>query len=148
AALARLLRRPPLEGVAGGIDRGLGVLDRGARHRGDPVLGRGIEHVEAAAVGGLAPLAADPEIGRNIGEQIFIHGTFPFLVARTSVFRLSRAAARMALGSCELRSYEAIARFTRSTIRSTVGSAMSSSTSAAGSGMCGVVIRTGGPSRS
>ena len=40
------------------------------------------------------------------------------------------------------------ARFTRSTIRSTLGSARSSRISAAGSGICGVVIRTGGASRS
>jgi hypothetical protein len=44
--------------------------------------------------------------------------------------------------------YACIERRTRSTMRSTVGSAMSSKMSAAGSGMCGVVIRTGGPSRS
>jgi hypothetical protein len=41
-----------------------------------------------------------------------------------------------------------IARFTRSTMRSTLGMAASSRTSAAGRGMCGVVMRTGGPSRS
>src|SRR5262249_59894522 len=46
------------------------------------------------------------------------------------------------------RHYACIERRTRSTMRSTVGSAMSSKMSAAGSGMCGVVIRTGGPSRS
>ena len=39
-------------------------------------------------------------------------------------------------------------RFTVSTMRGTVGSTMSSRLSAAGSGMCGVVMRTGGPSRS
>ena len=39
-------------------------------------------------------------------------------------------------------------RRTVSAIRSTVGSTASSSASAAGSGMCGVVMRTGGPSRS
>src|SRR5215831_9293951 len=44
--------------------------------------------------------------------------------------------------------YACIERRTRSTMRSTVGSAMSSKMSAAGSGICGVVIRTGGPSRS
>src|SRR5262249_45201981 len=44
--------------------------------------------------------------------------------------------------------HDCIARRTRSTIRSTVGSAMSSRMSAAGSGIRGVVIRTGGPSRS
>src|ERR1700757_2390918 len=38
-------------------------------------------------------------------------------------------------------------RLTVSAIRSTVGSTMSSRVSAAGSGMCGVVIRTAGPSR-
>ncbi len=36
----------------------------------------------------------------------------------------------------------------RSTMRSTVGRIASSRISAAGSGMCGVVIRTSGPSRS
>ena len=59
-------------GVAGGIDRGLGVLDGGARDRGDLVLGRRIDHVEAAAVGSLAPFAADPQIGRHVGEQIVV----------------------------------------------------------------------------
>ncbi len=37
---------------------------------------------------------------------------------------------------------------TVSTMRSTVGSTASSRMSAAGSGICGVVMRTGGPSRS
>ena len=71
-ALARLPAGPAREGIARGIDRGLGVLHGRARHRGDLVLGRGIENVEAAAVGGFAPLAADPEIGRNIGEKIVV----------------------------------------------------------------------------
>ncbi len=47
AALARLLRRPAVEGGARRIDRGLGVFDGGARHRGDLALGRRIDHVEA-----------------------------------------------------------------------------------------------------
>ena len=79
-----LLRGPAGEGVAGGIDRGLGVLDGRARHRGDLVLGRRIDHVEAAAVGGFAPLAADPQIGRDIGEKIVVHGTFPMIGAMSS----------------------------------------------------------------
>ena len=72
AALARLLRGPALERRARRIDRGLGVFHRGARDRGDLILGRRIDHVEAAAVGRLAPLAADPQVGRNIGEQIIV----------------------------------------------------------------------------
>jgi hypothetical protein len=109
-AIARLLRGPALEGCARGIDRRLGVVDRGARDRSDLVLGRRIKDIEAAAVGSLAPFAADPKIGRDIGQQIFVH----------------------VYGSCD---YAFIDRCTRSTMRSTVGSAMSSNMSAAGSGM-------------
>src|SRR5437588_758356 len=38
------------------------------------VLGRGIDHVETRAVGCLAPFAADPQIGRHVGEQVVVHG--------------------------------------------------------------------------
>ena len=134
AALARLLARPSREGGAGGVERGFGVLDRGARHRGDFVLGRRIDHVEAAAVGGFAPLAADPQIGRDVGEQIVVHGA---LSAAQVVFSVVDGSASQAM---------TVSR-TRSAMRA-VGSARSSRLSAAGSGICGVVIRTGGPSRS
>jgi hypothetical protein len=73
-ALARLAPGPAFERGLRGVDRGLGVLDARARHRGDDVLGRRIDNLEARIVGGLAPFAADPQLGRNIGEQIFIHG--------------------------------------------------------------------------
>ncbi len=73
AALARLFRRPAGERGLRRVERGLGVLDRGARDRGDLVLGRRIDHVEAAAVGGFPPLAADPQIGRHVGEEIVVH---------------------------------------------------------------------------
>src|SRR5215831_16746863 len=58
-----------------GIDRGLGVLHGCARDRGDRVLGGGVEDVEPAAVGGFAPFAADPEIGRNIGKEVVVSRT-------------------------------------------------------------------------
>src|SRR5262249_19152107 len=73
-ALARLASAPPFERLLRGVDSGFGILDAGARHRGDDVLGRRVDDLEACGIGGLAPLAADPKIGRNIGEQIFIHG--------------------------------------------------------------------------
>ena len=50
-ALARLSPGPARKGIARRIDRGLGVLHRGARNRSDFVLGRRIEHIEAATVG-------------------------------------------------------------------------------------------------
>src|SRR5262249_57279863 len=71
---------PALEGGARGIDRGLGIFHGCAGDRGDLVLGRGIENVETAAVGGFAPFAADPQIGRNVGKKIFIHGTLPMML--------------------------------------------------------------------
>jgi hypothetical protein len=74
ATLARLAAGPAGESCLRGIHRGLGIVDAGARHRGDDVLGGGIDDVEALAVGRLAPLAADPQIGRDMGEEIFIHG--------------------------------------------------------------------------
>jgi len=58
----------------GWLDGCLGVLDASARYRRDDVLGRRIDHVEAAAIGGFAPFAADPQIGRNVGEKIVVHG--------------------------------------------------------------------------
>ena len=73
-ALARLLGGPAGKRGARRIDRSLGVFDRCARDRGDLVLGRRIDHVEAAAVGGFAPFAADPQIGRDVGEKIVVHG--------------------------------------------------------------------------
>src|SRR5438093_1005517 len=68
AALARLLGGPGRECGAGGIHRRLGVLDRGTRDRGHRVLRCRVYDVEASAVRRLAPLSADPEIGRHIGE--------------------------------------------------------------------------------
>jgi hypothetical protein len=76
AALARLLRGPCGECVACGVDGGLRVIDARARDRGDRALGRRIDDIEALAVGGLAPFSADPEIGRDVGEKIFVHGLF------------------------------------------------------------------------
>src|SRR5438270_671460 len=61
--------------ASGSIDRSLGVLDGGARDRGNLVLGRRIEHVETGAVGGFLPFAADPKIGWDVGEKIVVHGT-------------------------------------------------------------------------
>src|SRR5262249_12143217 len=141
-ALARLPAGPALEGIARRIDRGLGVLHGRARDRSDLVLGRRVEHVETAAVGGFAPFAANPQIGRHVGEQVVIsraHGC--------NLITLNSSCAAVDIADAHA-GYEFIERRTRSTMRSTVGSAMSSKMSAAGSGMCGVVIRTGGPSRS
>ncbi len=101
----------------------LGVLHARARHGSDLVLGRRVDHVEARAVGGFAPFAADPEVGRNVGEEVVVHG-------HDAILQLCSE------------------RRTVSAMRSTVGSTASSSASAAGSGICGVVMRTGGPSRS
>src|SRR5438874_1942955 len=47
--------------------------------RRDLVLGGRVEDVEASVIRGLAPFAAYPEIGRDIGEQIFVHVTSPLL---------------------------------------------------------------------
>src|SRR5262249_29686908 len=74
-ALARLPAGPALEGGARGVDRGLGVVHGCARDRGDLVLGRGIENVETAAVGGFAPFAADPQIGRNVSKKVVVSRT-------------------------------------------------------------------------
>jgi hypothetical protein len=57
-----------------GIERRFGVFDGGAGDRSDLVFSRRIDHVETAAVRGLAPFAADPQIGWNVGEQIVVHG--------------------------------------------------------------------------
>ncbi len=73
APLARLLRGPGRESGVGRIDCGLGVLNRGAGHRSDGLFGRRVDDVETAAVGGLFPFAADPEVGRHVGEKIFVH---------------------------------------------------------------------------
>ena len=73
-ALTRLLSRPAGERRLRRIDGRLRVLDRGARHVADLLLGRRIDDVEARAVGGLLPLAADPQIGGNIGKQIVVGG--------------------------------------------------------------------------
>src|SRR5262249_10463293 len=153
APLARFLGGPAGERGTGGIDRRLGVLHRGAGNRGDRVLGRRIDDVEAPAVRRLAPLSTDPEIGRYIGEETFVHADLHSLVvvARMgrSEIRGSYYVARLIPHCASLHAgYELSDRLTRSTMRSTVGSATSSRISAAGSGMCGVVIRTGGPSRS
>src|SRR5262249_61631296 len=74
---ARLLAARGGEGGARSVARGFGVVKGGAGARGVFVLGRGVDHVEAAAVGRFAPLPADPQVGRNIGEEVFIHGTCP-----------------------------------------------------------------------
>ena len=95
AAFARLARGPAGEGGFRGIERGLGVFDGGAGDRGDLLLGRRIDHVEAAAVGGLAPFAADPEIGRNIGEKIVVHAASRF--RRALAERRSHASSTVAL---------------------------------------------------
>ena len=87
AALARLLGGPAGKGGGGGVERRLGVVDRAAGDRGDLVLGGRIDHVEAAAVGGFAPFAADPKVGRNVGEKIVVHGVVSF----TLLFRPGRA---------------------------------------------------------
>ncbi len=74
AALARLLRRPGRRTRrAPASSAALASSTRGAGDRGDLLLGRRIDHVEARAVGGFAPLAADPEVGRHVGEQIVVH---------------------------------------------------------------------------
>ena len=91
AALARLLRGPGRLRGGGGVDRRLGIIDRGARDRGDLVLGRGIDHVEARAVGGFAPLAADPEVGRDVGEEIFVHWPCGFFRLCLRRFRIGCA---------------------------------------------------------
>jgi hypothetical protein len=59
-ALARLASGPALESGVGGIDRGLGVVHRGAGDRGDLALGRRVDHVETGAVGRFTPFSADP----------------------------------------------------------------------------------------
>src|SRR6185437_2158217 len=130
-------------------------------NRGDLALGRRIDDVETAVIGGFAPLAADPEIGRNIGEKIvvvshdctFTRHSGAARCAEPGIQKLQRAALASGLAPAarpgmtrENQLFKL--RFTVSTIRSGVGSTMSSRMSAAGSGICGVVMRTGGPSRS
>ena len=110
--------------MLGRIDRGTPSSTLALATDRDRLLGRGIDHVEALVVGGLAPFAADVEIGWNICEQIVVH-RFP-----------------------PCRAISAVAIVALSRIRCTVGKTASSRTSAAGSGICGVVMRTGGPSRS
>jgi len=61
-----------------------------------------------------------------------------------AVWNLSPAAS---FGTDFYARYASIDRRTVSATRATLGIAMSSSASAAGRGMCGVVMRTGGPSR-
>ena len=80
AAFARLFGGPAREGGACCIECGLRVLDGGAGDRRNLVLGRRIDHVEAAAVRGFPPLAADPQIGRDVREQIIVHGTDPLAI--------------------------------------------------------------------
>ena len=71
-ALARLASRPSLECALGSVERCLCIIDRGAGDRGDLALRRRIDHVETAAIGRLAPFAADPKVRRNIGEQVVV----------------------------------------------------------------------------
>src|SRR5258705_22184 len=71
--------------AAGPRDRGLCILDGRARHRRDLVVGRGIEDVEAAAVGGAAPFAPDPQVGRHVGEEIVVSRTHGDLITSGSL---------------------------------------------------------------
>src|SRR5262249_16813210 len=66
--------RPVAECALRGIDRRLGIVDAGARHVADLVLGGRVDDVEACAVGRLLPFAADPQVGRHVGEQIVVAG--------------------------------------------------------------------------
>ena len=79
AALARLLRGPGAERGLRGVERGLGVVDEALATEAILLLGRRIDHVEARAVGGFLPFAADPQVGRDVGEQIVVggHGVSP-----------------------------------------------------------------------
>ena len=73
-AFARLLAGPGGKRAACRIKRGHGVLDRRARNRSDLVLRCRIDDVETPAIRRFAPLAADPQIGRDVGEKIVVHG--------------------------------------------------------------------------
>src|SRR5579863_9292572 len=75
AALARLPGGPAGERRRGGVERGVGVFYSSAGDGGDLVFGRRVDHVEACAVGRFFPFAADPQIGRHIGEEIVIPGS-------------------------------------------------------------------------
>ena len=55
----RRLRPPLVPGVARGVDRPLGVLRRAARHLGDDLAGRRVQHLHRLAVGRVHPFAAD-----------------------------------------------------------------------------------------
>ena len=74
-ALPRLASGPALEGAFGGVKRGFGVIDGGTGDRGNLPFSCRIDHVKSAAIGGLAPFAANPEVRWNVGEKIFVHGT-------------------------------------------------------------------------
>jgi hypothetical protein len=82
AALAGFTRGPALEGGLRGIERGHGIVHGSAGDGGNGVFGGRIGHVETAIVGGLAPLATDPQVGRDVGEKIVVHGFTPYLVSR------------------------------------------------------------------
>ena len=88
-------------------------------------FGRRIDHVEATAVRRRTPFAADLEIGGNVGDDI---------VDRS----------RLSIRHHALR----IERFTVSNDPADDGQHHVFERIGGGSGMCGVVIRTGGPSRS
>src|SRR5581483_7055438 len=57
------------------------VPHRGAGNAGALALGRRIDDVEAAAIRGFAPFAADPQIGRHIVEKIFVHVVYSYFSA-------------------------------------------------------------------
>ena len=146
AALARLLRGPGGERGLRGVERRLGVVDAGAGDRGD-----------------LA--ARSPDRSRRSARRRRISSTCRRSRDRSARWREDcRMRPWLSFNSLTLipakrirldpgpasrgRAGFTIQRAHRSTMRSTVGRMASSRMSAAGSGMCGVVMRTGGPSRS
>ena len=111
-------RRPGGERGRRGAHRRKPILDRCVGDRRDHLAGGGIVNVEGLAVGGVHPAPVDHQLRRCADRLGIQHG-----------------------------GHDCIALSMVLTMRSTDGIAMSSSASADGSGMCGVVMRSGGPSR-
>src|SRR5262249_13723148 len=95
--------------VVRGLDRRYPVLDAGAGHARQHVLGGGIEHFQRGAVRGRAPLAADVQLLADFGNFRMHHDDL-CVVRRASALTLSpqprvkapprRAAGKAASADC------------------------------------------------
>src|SRR5262249_51350051 len=103
------------------------------RDRGDGVLGRAVGDLDQGV------------LGRRVGDAERAGAAGPPLAADAQPGRLLDAGEGGQLGSAVSRHASSSVLRTVSVIRSTEGTTWSSRASAAGSGMCGVVILTTGP---